>query len=232
MIRTKILPFIAWVVLSLWSRLLRVGTLGRSAADRLAGEGRSIIYAFWHGSVFLLPYLHRGSDILIMVSESRDGEIVTRMLRRFGFAVVRGSSKRRGSRALIGLISGMRRGRSVAIAVDGPRGPRHEVKEGAIFLAGHLHAPIIPVATGARRSWTLGSSWDRMMIPAPFTEGLVLYGDPIIVSGTFPEEIDSKRAELASALDRLMREAAERVAAPQVGTRPLAGKGSRPARSS
>jgi lysophospholipid acyltransferase (LPLAT)-like uncharacterized protein len=154
---------------------------------------------------------------MIMVSESKDGEIATEILKHFGYEVVRGSSKRRGSRALINLCDGMRKGKSVAITVDGPRGPRHEAKEGAVFLAGKMQAPIIPVATGAKRFWTLERSWDKLVLPVPFTEGVVLYGQPIMVNGTSREETESKRRELEAALHRITREADARTVMPQEG---------------
>ena len=226
------LSFFLWTVVILWSRTLRVHLVNREVTDRFAAEGRNVIYAFWHDGVFLLPFTHRESDVMIMVSESRDGDVAARILHHFGFEVVRGSSKRRGFRALIGLITGMRQGRSVAITVDGPRGPRHKVKEGAVFLAGKMGSPIIPAATGAKSCWALEKTWDRFVIPAPFTEGVVLYGEPIIVSGTSSEEIASKRMELEGALHRLTREAAALAATPRQRNRPFKKKESSPAQGS
>jgi lysophospholipid acyltransferase (LPLAT)-like uncharacterized protein len=217
MIFAKTLSIIASIVGDLWSRSLRVSSVNRDISDHFSSQKKNVIYAFWHDSVFLLPPTHRNSGIMIMVSESKDGEIATGILKHFGYEVVRGSSKRRGSRALRDLCDGMRKGKSVAITVDGPRGPRHEAKEGAVFLAGKLQAPIIPVATGAKRFWTLERSWDKLVLPVPFTEGVVLYGQPIMVNGTSREEIESKRRELETALNLLTREAAARVVAPQDG---------------
>src|SRR5512143_1350765 len=138
MIYAKGLSFAVWAMFSLWSRSLKVRIVNRDIPDRISAEGRNAIYAFWHGSLFLLPYTYRNSGNVIMVSESRDGEIMARTLKNFGFEVVRGSSKRKGHRALIALINSMRKGKSVATAVDGPRGPVHKVKKGVVFLAGRL----------------------------------------------------------------------------------------------
>jgi lysophospholipid acyltransferase (LPLAT)-like uncharacterized protein len=214
MIYLKGLSFVAWAVISFWSRSLKVRLVNRDIPDRISAEGRKVIYAFWHGSLFLLPYTHRNSGNVIMVSESRDGEIMAGMLKHFGLEVVRGSSKRKGHRALIGLINSMCKGKSVATAVDGPRGPLHKVKEGVVFLAGRQQTPIIPIATGVKRYWVLEKTWDKLIVPVPFTEGVILYGEPIMVNGTLKEEIDSKRKDLETALNRLTREAAERAAAP------------------
>lgn len=215
MIYTKGLSFAVWAVFSLWSRSLKVHFVNRDISDRIFAEGMNAIFAFWHGSLFLLPYSHRNSGSVIMVSESRDGEIMVRMLKHFGFEVVRGSSKRKGHRALIGLINSIRQGKSVATAVDGPRGPLHKVKKGVVFLAGRLQVPIIPVATGVKRYWVMEKTWDKLIVPAPFTEGVVLYGEPIKVNGTSKEEIESKRKDLEIVLCRLTREAAEDAAAPR-----------------
>jgi lysophospholipid acyltransferase (LPLAT)-like uncharacterized protein len=189
---------------------MKIHLVNRDIPDGLTEKGINVIYAFWHSSVFLLPYAHRDSGIVIMVSESKDGEIAAGMLDYFGFEVARGSSKRKGSQALIGLIKSMRNNRSIAIAVDGPRGPRHTAKNGAVFLAGRLQAPIIPVATASKHYWTLEKTWEKLVIPVPFTEGVVQYGQPIMVNSTSRDEIASKCRELEIALCELMQEAAER----------------------
>src|SRR5512142_651315 len=144
MIRAKIFSFIAWVSISLWGMTSKTYFENREVPDRLKAAGKGFIFAFWHGGLFLLCHTHRHSGALIPASESRDGEIMARLLKRFGFKVVRGSSKRKGARAAIGLIDGLRSGMIPALAVDGPRGPRHEVKQGIIYLAGKLKVPIVP----------------------------------------------------------------------------------------
>src|SRR5512141_1175829 len=183
MLRARILSFIGWIVLSLWSRTLQIQFVNREIPDRLASEGKNVIYAFWHGRQFMLFHTHRNTGIVIPASESRDGEIQARILKRFGFDVVRGSSKRKGERALLGLVDGLRKGKSIALAVDGPRGPLYEVKQGVTYLAGKLDKPIGPVITGARRYWILEKIWDKYLLPKPFTTGVVIYGDPILVEG-------------------------------------------------
>lgn len=213
MIRAKILSFIAWAMISLWGRTASIRIEKRGIPERLKAEGKGYIFAFWHGDLFLLTYSHRGSGALIPASESRDGEIMARLLKRFGYNVVRGSSKRKGARAAIGLIDGLRKGGHPAIAVDGPRGPLHEVKGGIVYLASKLKAPIIPVAARAKRYWVLEPSWDKLTIPAPLTDALVLYGEPITVNGSSDGEIESKRKELETALIRLAHEAQMRLEA-------------------
>jgi len=204
MFRARILSFIGWIVLSLWSRTLRIQFVNKEIPDRLASEGKNVIYAFWHGRQFMLFHTHRNTGIVIPASESRDGEIQAGILKRFGFDVVRGSSKRKGDRALLGLVGGLRKGKCLALAVDGPRGPIYEAKQGVTYMAGKLDKQIVPVITSAKRYWILSKVWDKYLLPKPFTRGIVLYGEPIIVKGISDEELEGKRKELETALNRLM----------------------------
>jgi lysophospholipid acyltransferase (LPLAT)-like uncharacterized protein len=207
MFRASLLSFIGTIVLSIWSRTVRIRFVHKEVPDRLAAEGKNVIYAFWHGRQFLLFHSYRNTGIVIPASESRDGEIQAGILKRFGFDVVRGSSKRKGDRALLGLVDALRKGKSLALAVDGPRGPIYEAKQGVTYLAGKLHKPIVPVITSAARFWTLDKIWDRYLLPKPFTKGVILYGDAIHVSGISEDELEMKRKELEAALNRLMAQA-------------------------
>ncbi len=205
--RARVLSFIGWLVISLWSRTLRIRFVNRDILQGLEQAGNNAIFAFWHGRQFLLFWTHQRANIVIPASESRDGEIQAGILARFGFGIVRGSSKRRGDRAALGLVEALRKGRSIALAVDGPRGPIYEVKEGVTYLAGKLGKQIVPVATGARKAWVLEKIWDKYLLPKPFSQCVVVYGKPITVNGTSSEELEGKREELAAALNQVMEEA-------------------------
>jgi lysophospholipid acyltransferase (LPLAT)-like uncharacterized protein len=197
------------MLLTLWCRTLRITFVNKNIPDSFKAEGRNIIFAFWHGRQFLLFHTHRALGVVIPASESRDGEIQSGILTRFGFEVVRGSSKRKGAQALLGLVDGLRRGKHIALAVDGPRGPLYEVKQGVTYLAGKLDKPIVPVITSAKRFWVLDRIWDKYLLPVPFTRAIVLYGEPIMVNGTSEEVLEAKRGELQTALNRLMADADE-----------------------
>jgi len=207
MFRARLLSFIGSIVLSMWSRTVRIQFVNKAVPDRLASEGKNIIYAFWHGRQFLLFHSHRNTGIVIPASESRDGEIQARILKYFGFDVVRGSSKRKGDRALLGLVDRLRKGKDLALAVDGPRGPIYEAKQGVTYLAGKLNKPIVPVITSAERFWLLEKIWDKYLLPKPFTRGVIIYGEAIVVNGIGEEELEMKRKELEAALNRLMAQA-------------------------
>jgi len=206
-VRARILSLIGWSIVSLWSRTIRIRFVNKSVPDRLVSEGKNMIYAFWHGRQFLLFHSHRNTGVVINASESRDGEIQAGILKRFGFAVVRGSSKRKGERALLGLIDGLRKGKNIAVAVDGPRGPLHEAKQGVLYVAGKLNKPIVPVITSAKRYWILEKVWDKYLLPMPFTTGVVIYGEPITVTGTSEDVLQTKGKELEAALNGLMARA-------------------------
>jgi lysophospholipid acyltransferase (LPLAT)-like uncharacterized protein len=205
--RARVLSFVGWLLISLWSRTIRTGFINKQAPDRLKSEGKNFIYAFWHGRQFLLFHHHRRTGIVIPASESRDGEVQAGILSRFGFDVVRGSSKRKGDRALLGLVEGLRQGKNIAIAVDGPRGPIYEVKPGVTYLAGKLGKVIVPIATSSKRFWILNRVWDKYLLPVPFSRGVIVYGDPITVLGTGEVELEAKRRELTAALNRAMKQA-------------------------
>jgi hypothetical protein len=207
--RARILSFIGWLLISLWSKSIRMEFVNRDVPVGLNTAGKNFILAFWHGRQFLLFQPNRVFDIVIPASESRDGDIQAGIIKRFGFDVVRGSSKRKGDRALMGLVDALRKGRNIALAVDGPRGPIHEVKQGVTYLAGKLDRVIVPMISGAKRSWILEKIWDKYLLPVPFTRGVVVYGEPIVVKGIDEEELESKRRELADALNRAMKQADE-----------------------
>lgn len=212
MIRERILARITWLLVLVWSKTVKFQIVNQEVRERMAAKGQNCIYAFWHGSLLMLLQSHHDSRLVIPVSESKDGNIVARVITYFGFETARGSSKRKGHKALFSLITKMRQGKNVGISVDGPRGPLHRVKPGAVFLAGASHAPIIPVATAAKRFWTLEKSWDKHTVPVPFTTGLIMFGEPLYVNGTAEEELAACQRHLEAELQRLTEAAEVRMA--------------------
>ena len=140
------------------------------------------IYVVWHARILLLPYLYGGRRARVLASRSRDGELVTRFVTRFGLKAVRGSSSRGGARALWLLARSLGDGHDVVVVPDGPRGPRERIKPGVVALARLSGAPIVPVALGASAEWRLGS-WDEFRIPRPFARCVLRFGEPIHVAG-------------------------------------------------
>ena len=163
------------------------------------------ILAFWHRQ--LLPLLGTArwkGPITVMSSQSKDGQFSTATLSGFGIESVSGSSTRGGSAAVRGILRVARAGKSIVFTPDGPRGPAEVVKDGVIFTARASQLPIVPLAFALKKYKQLGS-WDRMIIPIPFSKGVVMYGEPMIV----PREgdIEEWRTRLERTLHELSEEA-------------------------
>ena len=163
------------------------------------------IYALWHGRLLLGPWVSerfghlRGwRPIRVLVSHSRDGEMLARFAARFGMDVVRGSSSRGGVSALRALVSALRAGDDVVVAPDGPRGPREVVQPGLATLAAISGAPVLPLAVGARPARRLGS-WDALLVPAPFARCAAAFGAPVRITGD--EDRERARERLQRALE-------------------------------
>jgi lysophospholipid acyltransferase (LPLAT)-like uncharacterized protein len=153
-------------------------TLRNSQLLEKAKAGEPFIGVVWHEHLVFLAAVFRGTGFTILVSRSRDGEIGTRIAHRLGLRAVRGSSSRGGEEALGTIVDLARDGQTVAFIADGPRGPRRELKLGAIMAAKLSGRPIVPITCAMRRSSRL-NSWDRMQIPHPFTRIVANAGDPI-----------------------------------------------------
>ena len=166
-------------------------------ARRTAGP---VLYVFTHGVLFPLSYTHRRRQIQVLISESRDGEIITRLTGNLGFGAVRGSSSRGGGRAVIRMASRAREGFDLAITPDGPRGPRGTVQAGAVLVSSRSQVPIVPVGVSASRGFR-ARSWDRFLIPAPFARVWVVYGESILAP-TSPSE--DRVLELTGEVERAM----------------------------
>lgn len=191
-------PTLGAIAVRMLAGTLRVKSDEATVAPLWAARA-PVIYATWHGRLLLLPWLYGWRGAHALTSRSRDGEIVSRWIRRFGLVPVRGSSSRGGADALRELTRAVRAGREVVVVPDGPRGPREVLKPGVIVLARLSGAPIVPLAVGASREWRL-RSWDEFRIPRPFARCVVRFGEPIRVSRTADraaEEAARKEVEAA-----------------------------------
>ncbi|MBI4589030.1 MAG: lysophospholipid acyltransferase family protein [Candidatus Rokubacteria bacterium] len=183
-------PLGYWAVRTL-ARTLRLRVVDEEYARPFWERRAPLIYTVWHGRILMLPPLYgRAHAVHVMASRSRDGELVTRFVGRFGFKPVRGSTTRGGAEALRRLSKLLRQGREVAVIPDGPQGPRGVVQPGVIALARITGAPIIPLTFSAHPAWRLGS-WDEFLIPKPFARGVVCFARPLAV----PRDADRSRQE-------------------------------------
>jgi len=167
-VKTSVLPPIAAVLIRGLGRSMRCETRGHEAVDALYREGRHIVLAFWHAQQLMIPTGYRGTGSHVLISRHGDGEIIARIIARFGHEAVRGSSTRGGAGALRALIKLGRSGRDVVVTPDGPKGPRHVVKLGVIQLAKATGLPIVPLAFACskKNSFRAGiATWSRIHSP-------------------------------------------------------------------
>lgn len=162
----------------LWCSTLRYTQINRDTCDGLSKQGLPLVFALWHGEVFCFPYKRGDWKIFTIVSRSTDGEYLARILQGQGIYPLRGSSSRGGLAALLRGAKIMRENSMHAcITVDGPRGPRHEPKEGALYLAHRAAAHIVPMRA-VYGSAKIFASWDRFTLPLPFSRVTMIFGQP------------------------------------------------------
>jgi lysophospholipid acyltransferase (LPLAT)-like uncharacterized protein len=194
---------IFYALIRLVGATVRFEVEGREHLEEASRAGRLPIYTTWHDRVFLATYFFRGRGIVVMTSQSFDGEYIARFIRRFGFGAVRGSSTRGGVGALAELVRLSRAGCPAGFMIDGPKGPRHEAKMGAVLLARKTGNPVLPFVVNAEGRWQ-APSWDRLQVPLPFTRARVRIAPPIHVpSDADDAALAAKRDELQRALDSL-----------------------------
>jgi len=173
--------------------------------QRVEREGFPGIHTLWHDCIYLAIYFWKRRRIVYMTSQSFDGEYIARVLQRLGLGAVRGSSSRGGRGALLEMVRLQRAGVPVGFTVDGPRGPRHIAKMGAVLLAKKTGQPILPFTAIPERCWR-ARTWDALQVPKPFTRARARIGPPIYVPGDADEPtLRAKRDELQRALDQINR---------------------------
>ncbi len=178
---------------------------GWLAAERFTAEKPLCIAVFWHDRILLTTYFWRFSNFAAMVSESFDGEYIARVSQRFGHGMARGSSTRGGRKALRIMKNLWKKEKfSLIFTIDGPKGPRYQVKSGAVLLSKITGVPIVPVIVQPKSFWTL-NSWDKMQIPKPFTTAKIFIAEPIYVEKSADkDELENKRREVQRKLDELV----------------------------
>jgi len=171
-------------------------------------DDKPVIIAFWHDQLLLMVKGYRGPGARILISESKDGELIARTMECFGQGAVRGSSTRGGRKAFKALLALARESYDLVITPDGPRGPRHEVKEGVVQLARLTRRPVIPMAFACSRGHRF-KSWDRFLLPFPFSRGVYAYGEPVIYDSE--ETIESFQNKLSQGLAATLQTAQKRL---------------------
>lgn len=204
----KMLAALITPLARLWGRTLHLERVNLDVFTDPGLRARRPVIILWHDEIFPLIPTHEGEGMVCVVSQSRDGELLTQVLRRFGFLAARGSSSRGGLRALIGARRLMDDHDVGAIfTVDGPRGPRHRVKPGAVFLAAQIGSPIVPVRAVMDRPYIFEKAWDKFQLPRLFSRCRIIYGQPMDmhVDVTNAQDLDRQCRRLEEVMDALGR---------------------------
>jgi len=189
-------------VIRLIGPTLRVCASFEEGAQQTLGD-RPLIASFWHSCMIPSTYIFRNLGIRVMSSNSYDGEYMGRIIHKFGYLAVKGSSSRNAVRALLGLRRALEEGWTVAFTLDGPRGPRHKVKPGPVALGRSSGIQLTTYHAAVDKAWVL-NTWDRLVIPAPFSRVLVRVGKLITVPADASEEdLERYTEELQESLDRV-----------------------------
>jgi lysophospholipid acyltransferase (LPLAT)-like uncharacterized protein len=211
LVRRKLLSRLGSLVIRLLGFTWRIEWRGEEHLERARELSDQVIFCFWHGRLLVLSYTHRRRDIQVLASEHPDGDLMGRTIRRLGFGHLKGSSTRGGARALRDLSRVLREGFDIGLTVDGPRGPRGSVQQGAIELSRMTGSAVIPLSNSSRPR-KLFRSWDRFQLPLPFARVVVSYGEAFAVPSDAGEGereryrlmLEERLDGLTSGLDRAM----------------------------
>ena len=193
------------LIVRLIGSTLRTSFSCESGSEKEPRQG-ACIYPFWHRCIIPATYIFRNNDIAVMTSRSFDGEYIARIIDRFGFIPVRGSSSRGALGALRGMQRALEAGYKVAFTIDGPRGPRFVAKPGPVLLSRNSGIDIVAFYVAPERAWVL-NTWDKLIVPKPFSRLHVVWSSPVKV----PPGADLHRvlSEMQSALERVQKRAEE-----------------------
>ena len=174
--------------------LIKIKAVNEEIILRQLKSGQKVIAAIWHQRILVVMGYARkfsGYEPSVMISQSRDGEMIAKVYSRFNFRPIRGSSSRGGKEALMNMVEDLVHHQIAVHILDGPRGPRGVVKPGLIVMAQLSGVPIVPVYISVNRAWVL-DSWDHFIIPKPFSTVVIRWDSPIYV----PKSMDSEAFEI------------------------------------
>ncbi len=181
--KVKILAQIIYYLIRILNLTYRYEFIGLENKKRAKDfhPNKTFVYALWHQNLIGAIFSHIGEQFTMVISESKDGELVAVTCEKFGHIPARGSSTRGGKRALIEIVKTVKRGVPGALTVDGPKGPAHVVKPGVIEIARLAQCALLPLSPYAEKYWYFKKSWDQFRIPKPFTKIVVVIGEPVFI---------------------------------------------------
>jgi lysophospholipid acyltransferase (LPLAT)-like uncharacterized protein len=192
----------AWLLVRLIGPTLRYTVVVEDGGPP-GGWIQPAVWVFWHRCIIPATWFFRGRRIAVMTSSSFDGEYIARIIDKFGFQAVRGSSTRGGVRALLGMHTVIEDGRTAAFTIDGPKGPRYVAKPGPVLLARNTQTPLVAFHLAVERAWVL-NSWDRLMLPKPFSRvALHISRMMTVTKDASHGDLARYHAEMQAALERV-----------------------------
>jgi len=202
-----VVPYLLYGVVYLWCATLRMKNLNSEAEDQIKSLTGPYILTLWHGRIFyLFYYLRNRPDYFLLISPSADGDLLAKLARLMGYSVIRGSTFKKAVPAARSLIRILRSGKRIIIIADGSRGPCCVAQSGSIQLAGITKLHLFPMTFSAKNKVTL-NTWDKFILPLPFTRCSINFGTPINLASRASEElIEEKRLELETQLNQLSSE--------------------------
>ena len=199
-----VIPRLYVVLTALLFGSCRLKVLGRENLEKVMSQG-GVVVPIWHYSVFYMLYHLRQYPGVVMVSASKDGEYIAHVARLLGFETVRGSAHRFGVRALKGLIAHVVQGKNAGIVADGSQGPPRVAQPGVVLLAARAGVPMLPMVWAVKR-YRAFHSWDRTVIPLPFSSMVVQYGKPINVPANLTsDQVEEYRVQLEEQMNTMYR---------------------------
>ncbi len=179
-LEVTVLPLPAYFFIQLLWASVRARFAGEENITPFLEKKKPFIFAFWHGTLLLMVHAFRSDKRTFLVSFHRDGELITKVIKRFGIDATRGSTTRGGVKALLSLVRRARQGYSIAFTPDGPKGPAKKAQQGVVELARLSGIPVIPVGFSAGRALRM-KSWDSFVVPFPFSRVAFCYGKPVMI---------------------------------------------------
>lgn len=194
-IKRRILRFLGLLFLTrtvdLLCKSLRISFKNKEVVEKLESENQNYVVAFWHETMLLPWYLHGKKKSAALTSKSKDGDLLVKQLKHWDYEVVRGSSSKGGDVALGIMIDYARNKYSIAVTPDGPRGPVHKFKAGAVITAKKSGIPVVLLGVGFKNKKLL-KSWDKFQVPLFFSKVNAVYSEPIYIDKDLSYEETSK----------------------------------------
>ncbi|MFT7525947.1 MAG: lysophospholipid acyltransferase (LPLAT)-like uncharacterized protein [Arenicella sp.] len=202
-----VVPYLFKLVIVLVTATCRVRWHNRQTLDELSQVDRALVMCMWHSSSTTATWVLRNTAITVMVSNSRDGEYVSRLANLFGIQTLRGSSSSGSAKAIRSGLKVLAKKRILGVTPDGPRGPKFKMQNGALWFAASSKAPIVPIHIESTRQWML-KSWDGHCLPKPFSTIHVGVGKPTWVDKS---ELETNLDAVTARVEQTMMDNVETV---------------------